>query len=157
MHKHSSGPIDMFLHYCCGSMSLRISLVCSILICGTDSMQAVTSKQNPGAHRSSPPCNADQGEKIRVVAGPRSCYCYEIPTGYVEFAPMFPGWIIGSLYNTNVSVSCSPETQHSSQQTCTYREDCWADYGVSLPGWMYYWPDIDKPIYTIEAGPSNWP
>lgn len=146
------------IHHCYSNpMSLRTSMLCCTLVCGTVSMHAVTSKQNPGAYRGSPPCNVDLGEKVTVVAGPRSCFCYEIPTGHVEFAPNFPGWIIGSIYNMNVNVSCSPETLSSSQQTCTYREDCWADYNYSVPGWMYYWSGSDKPIFTVEAGPGNWP
>jgi len=75
----------------------------------------------------------------------------------VEFSPIYPNWIIGSLYNTRVYISCQPEQEASEQVTCTYRNDCSADYDLTLPGWFYYWPDIDKPVFTVEAGPGNWP
>lgn len=137
-------------------MIRRIAVTLALAFSVT-SLFALTSKRNPGASQGNPPCNPDAGEKISEVAGARSCFCLGSPTGHVEFSPIYPKWIFGSLYNTRVHISCAPEQEASEQNTCTYRSDCSSDYDLSLPGWFYYWPDNDKPIFTVEAGPGTWP
>ncbi len=127
-------------------------------LCITTLGTALTAKRKPGSQGgSNPMCDPDAGEKVDVVAGPRQCYCYEARAGYYTFTPFYPPGLVGTLFHSQVVVSCDPETEATNTPyNCTYRNDCMSDYEQTEPGWFYFF-NSDFPIYMIEGGPGSWP
>ncbi|MBN9400568.1 MAG: hypothetical protein J0I17_10370 ['Candidatus Kapabacteria' thiocyanatum] len=127
-------------------------------LCITTLGTALTAKRKPGSQGgSNPMCDPDAGEKVDVVAGPRQCYCYEARAGYYTFTPFYPPGLVGTLFHSQVVVSCDPETEATNTPyNCTYRNDCMSDYEQTQPGWFYFF-NSDFPIYMIEGGPGSWP
>jgi len=78
-------------------------------------------------------------------------------TGHPTFTPFYPPGILGTLFHSQVAVSCDPESEATNTPyVCTFRNDCMTDYEQTVPGWFYYF-NMDFPIYMIEGGPGSWP
>lgn len=129
-----------------------------MFICITTASTALTSKRKPGGQNDKNPlCDPDIGERVDVVAGPRQCYCYEVATGHPTFTPFYPPGILGTLFHSQVAVSCDPESEATNTPyVCTFRNDCMTDYEQTVPGWFYHF-NMDFPIYMFEGGPGSWP
>lgn len=129
-----------------------------MFVCITTASTALTSKRKPGGQNDKNPlCDPDAGEKVDVVAGPRQCYCYEVMTGHPTFTPFYPPGILGTLFHSQVAVSCDPESEATNTPyVCTFRNDCMTDYEQTVPGWFYFF-NMEFPIYMIEGGPGSWP
>lgn len=139
---------------------MAILAIVTLMMGMTSAVHALTSKQNPRPAANDPLCDPSSGVATDVaVAGGRSCYCSESKSGGVGYAgTLYPLIAIVGVYNVSVVIECNPEQFNSTSTTCTRRSDCSPDATYSMPGWMYDWTTpVQKPIFTIEAGPGSAP